>query len=357
MKCCTRFALIAVVSMFICCSGTLAHGTKNFPQFKLKNETANLLTGTYIPEVRLLNTSDEELFYISMNSSPEDQFQLGLLFGRGQGVKRNFSKCISLFEKAAARGHVEASFLLGTIYLKGGSIFREINTDVKYCGIFIPGGFPYDKIRAFHYYLISGNRGDMLSRDVCSVIKEQLLDTNTDTAEADRMRQSLEELALNGNALALRFLAELYSDGKLVEQDEYKAFDLFKQSAEQGDVWGEYSTARKYISGLGVEQDTAKGFIWMQKAARHNLVVAQFDLAVLYYLGTGTAVNRQMGYAWILVAKANGHKEAESIVNEDKNNGLTPEEEKNAYEIAAQLLAQMSTLNGSNNLITALSKY
>lgn len=356
MKCCLRVALLVTGVMFICC-GAIAYETNNLSQYKLKNETDNLLAGTYSPEIRNLNISEEELFYTAMKSSAEDQFQAGLLFGIGQEVKRDFSKCIALFERAADRGHARASFLLGTIYLKGGSIFKEIKTDVEYGGIVIPGCFPYDISRAFHYYLIAGNKGDNLSHDVCTLYKKQYLDTDTDSVKSKRMFKSLEELAKGGNALAQRFLAELYSDGKIVEQDENKAFDLFKQSAKNGDVWAEYNVARRYIAGLGVDQDTKKGFEWMKKTAEHNLAIAQFDLAVLYYLGSGTVPNRQMGYAWILVAKANGYKEAESIINEGGSGGLTPDEKKKAYEIADQLLAQILTQKKANKLVAALSKY
>lgn len=356
MKCCSGVALFVVAAMFICSSGTVAYETNNHLQFDLKNETENLLAGTYTPEVRFLNISEEELFYTAMQSNADDQFQAGLLFGQGQEVKRDFSKCIALFEKAAGKGHAEASFLLGTIYLKGGSIFNKIKTDVEYGGIVIPGEFPYDTARAFHYYLISGSQGDKLSYDVCAIFKKQILDTS-DNAKADRLFKSLVSSAEDGNALAKRFLAELYSEGRIVEQDDFKAFDLFKESAEHGDIWGEYNIARKYIAGLGVERNTSKGFEWMKKAAEHNLAVAQFDLAVLYYLGTGTNANRQMGYVWLIIAGANGHEEAESILEDTGNGGLTPEEEKKAYEIAAKLLARMSNQKEARKLVTASSKF
>ena len=356
MKCCSRVTIFAVVLMFICCIGTYGYETNNFPQYNLENETENLLAGSYSPEIKFLNISEEQLFYTAMNSSADNQFQVGLLFGRGQEVKRNFSKCVALFEKAADKGHAEASFLLGTIYLKGGSIFKEIKTEVEYGGIVIPKDFPYDITRAFHYYLISGNKGDKLSYDVCTLIKKRLLES-ADTARSAKMLQSLEEAAGNGNALAQRFLAELYSDGKIVKQDDHRAFELFKKSAELGDIWSEYNIARKYIAGLGVERDSIKGFEWMKKAAEHNLAAAQFDLAVLYYVGSGTVINKQMGYAWLLIAKANGHKEAESVLNEADNGGLTPEEEKTAHNIATKFLSQISTQKESNKLVTVLSSY
>ena len=356
MKCCSRVALLVLGFIFTCCMCSNAYETNISLQNKLKTQIENSLSSAYNPEIDFPSINEEKLFYSAMKGSADDQFKVGLLFGRGKEVKRDFLKCIALFEKAADMGHIDASFLLGTIYLKGGSIFEELKTDVEYAGIIIPGEYPYDISRAFHYYLISGNKGDKLSYDVCFLLKIQHLNNKANPVNAGKILKSLEVSAENGNALAQRFLAELYSEGNLVEQDDYKAFDLFKESAEGGDVWGEYNIARKYISGLGVERDTVKGYIWMKKAAEQNLTAAQFDLAVLYYLGTGTDINRQMGYAWLLVAKANGHPEAETLVNEADNGGLTPEEEKEAHEIAAKLLAQMSDKKNSKKLAAALSK-
>ncbi|MBN2417774.1 MAG: sel1 repeat family protein [Deltaproteobacteria bacterium] len=353
MKYCSQVALLALWIIFACCGWAIAYETNSSLQYKLKIETENLFTGNLNPETKV-NMSEEELFYAAMKSDADAQFKAGLLFGRGEDVRRNFSKCIALLKKAASAGHVEASFLLGTIYLKGGNIFQEVKTEVQYGGIIIPEEFPYDKTIAFYYYLISGNRGDRLSYDICALLKKQSLDIDTDTDTAIKMLKNLEELSSRKNALAMRFLAELYSDGKIVKQDDNKASDLFKESAEHGDIWGEYSIARRYIAGLGVDRDTVKGFFWMKKAAENNLAAAQFDLAVLYYLGTGIDINRQMGYAWLLVAKANGHKEAESLVNESDNGGLTPEEEKQAHEIAEQLLARMPAQKDSIKLIAAL---
>jgi TPR repeat protein len=189
---------------------------------------------------------------------------------------------------------------------------------------------------------------------VCCIIKKQLLEAGEDTEGAKKMLQSLEAFAKTGNALAQRFLAELYSEGRMVKQDDQIAFDLFKASAEHGDGWSQYNTARKYISGLGVERDIKKGFEWMKKAAENNLSVAQFDLAVLYYLGTGTSVDKKLGYVWLVVAKENGHKEAEALVKEADKEGLTKEEKKAALDMAAKLLKQLSTPKDAGKLLAAL---
>ncbi len=356
MKKFSHVLLVVTAVVFVYCNGAFSYETKKVPSYSPKNEIKNLLTNTYSPEIKFLNLTEEELFNTAMKSSPADQFEIGMMFGQGKVVKRNFSNCIKLFENASGKGNPDASFLLGTIYLKGGSIFEDITTEVEYGGIIIPQDFPYDLIMAFKYFLISGNQGDKLSHDVCCIIKKQILDADTDNVKAQKMLQILIIAVKDGNALAQRFLAELYSEGYLVKQSDSIAFYLFKESAENGDAWGQYNTARKYISGLGVEQDTEKGFEWMKKAAEHNLAIAQFDLSVLYYLGTGTASDKQMGYAWLLVAEANGLKEAESLVKE-ADGDLTKDEKKAAQEIAAKLMKQISTQKESGRLLTALNRF
>ncbi|GEM_PF-3538854 len=357
MGVCFRTALTVTATIFFLCSQAHAGQAKNSSQFKLKNETEGLMTDMYSPEIKLMNLSNEELYNAAMKGTPEDQYQAALLFGQGQEVTRDFTKCIRLLEKASMGGNVNASFLLGTIYIKGGSIFEEVKTEVEYGGILIPAEFPYDPTLAFHYFLVSGDRGDTLSSDVCCIIKKQLLEAGEDTEGAKKMLNSLETFAKTGNALAQRFLAELYSEGKMVKQDDQVAFDLFKASAERGDGWSQYNTARKYISGMGVERDTKKGFEWMKKAAENNLSIAQFDLAVLYYLGTGTAIDKKLGYVWLLIAKENGHEEAEALVKEADKEGLTKEEKKAARDLATKMLKQLSAPKDTGKLLAALKSY
>lgn len=354
MGACFRTALTVTAAILFLCSQAYAGQANNSSQFKPKNETESLMTDTYSPEIKLMNLNNDELFRTTMNGTSEEQFQAALLFGQGQEVKRDFSKCIQLLEKASKGGNANASFLLGTIYLKGGSVFEKVNTEVEYGGILIPAEFPYDTTLAFNYFLISGNRGDELSRDVCCIIKQQLLEAGEDSEGAKKMLLILEASANSGNALAQRFLAELYSEGKMVTQDDHIAFDLFRKSAENGDDWSQYNAARKFISGLGVDRDTKKGFEWMKKAAENNLSVAQFDLAVLYYLGTGTTIDKKLGYVWLLIAKENGYKEAETLVKEADKEGLSKEEKRAAHDLAAKLLKQLSAPKDTGNLLAAL---
>lgn len=57
---------------------------------------------------------------------PKAAYDLGLRYLRGDGVDRNSHQAIQWMRKAGERGHVEAQFALGRIYLMG---FEEMGPD------------------------------------------------------------------------------------------------------------------------------------------------------------------------------------------------------------------------------------
>ncbi len=50
----------------------------------------------------------------------EGQYQIGMLYARGQGVVRSFGDAMTWFSRAAEQGHAEAQYQLGLGYLHGG---------------------------------------------------------------------------------------------------------------------------------------------------------------------------------------------------------------------------------------------
>lgn len=303
-----------------------------------------MLSVSHAPEGYSSEEDDETALFRMGTASDEDlQFRIALMFGQGVTVKQSFPKCLYLLEKAAEKRHIGAAFLLGTIYLKGGTLLEDNHGEPQYGGLNVPDDFPFDSLRAFSFYLISGNGGDSLSRELCSVIKKQVLSSKEYKTDSKALFNALEKESSGGNALAKRLLAEMYNEGELVERNYDMAFALYKESAESGDAWGQYNIAKKYIEGLGVKQDFSEGFRWMKKAAEQNVSQAQFDLSGLYYKGDGIAADKQMGYVWLLVARKNGSKEAEKLLGKYGSGGLTAEEESTAREMADKILVLINT--------------
>ena len=63
-------------------------------------------------------------------------------------------------------------------------------------------------------------------------------------------------------------LGILYAEGKGVERDDKKAFELFTQSAEQGYALAQYRLALCYAQGAGVKRDLVKAYGWCYVAAQ-----------------------------------------------------------------------------------------
>lgn len=57
---------------------------------------------------------------------PEAQFNLGLLCSKGQGVDKNSAEALNWFQKAAEQGYPQAQFNLGAMYAEGEGVAQNI---------------------------------------------------------------------------------------------------------------------------------------------------------------------------------------------------------------------------------------
>ena len=53
------------------------------------------------------------------------QFNLGLMYDKGDGVRQNFPKAVRWYRLAAKQGNVSAQFNLGLMYYKGEGVARD----------------------------------------------------------------------------------------------------------------------------------------------------------------------------------------------------------------------------------------
>ena len=98
----------------------------------------------------------------------------------------------------------------------------------------------------------------------------------------------LEVLSENQNAAAINELAKLYDDGKGVELDDGKAFNLYLRAHDLGNAKATYNLGLMYEWGEGVSQDYSMAHDFYEKAIALGLHGAKLDLASLYHFGLGT---------------------------------------------------------------------
>lgn len=124
-----------------------------------------------------------------------------------------------------------------------------------------------------------------------SVRARQLFDdaqTKRQEGQAEEAATLFGRSAEMGDASAMVVLAEMYSSGDGVAEDETKAFGWFKRAAEAGNVSGMVGLAGMYLLGVnGGDPNEEEAARWFQKAADHDSPAALFDLGQLYENGRG----------------------------------------------------------------------
>jgi len=83
------------------------------------------------------------------------QYQLGLLYARGDGVRKNLIRARELLHKAAMQGHPKAQFYLGQMYLFG-------------------DGGEKDNIKATMWFWIATTLGDRFAKDSLRVMSSKI---------------------------------------------------------------------------------------------------------------------------------------------------------------------------------------
>jgi len=66
------------------------------------------------------------------DKSKDAEYNLGVMYFKGQGVSPDPQKGVEYFRKAAERGHANAAFLLGNLYDKGDVVPRDLPTAAKW---------------------------------------------------------------------------------------------------------------------------------------------------------------------------------------------------------------------------------
>ncbi len=68
------------------------------------------------------------------------QYNLGVMYDKGQGVRQNFKKAVNWYQKAAEQGHPEALYELGVMYAEGQGIEQDFIEAYKLLSIAAKAG-------------------------------------------------------------------------------------------------------------------------------------------------------------------------------------------------------------------------
>ena len=103
-----------------------------------------------------------------------------------------------------------------------------------------------------------------------------------------------------------------YLTGADAEPDPVKAFECFKQSANQGYTKAQYQLCVCYDEGIGVRKNIAEAARWCEMAAYGGYDKAQSEIGYCYEYGHGVVRNTKEAVRWYRIAAEQGNIEAKN---------------------------------------------
>ena len=70
-------------------------------------------------------TTTQDVMKAAEQGLAKAQYNLGLMFNNGKGVKQDYLQCVSWYRKAAEQGHAKAQYNLGVAYTLGKGVKRD----------------------------------------------------------------------------------------------------------------------------------------------------------------------------------------------------------------------------------------
>jgi TPR repeat protein len=134
--------------------------------------------------------------------------------------------------------------------------------------------------------------------------------------------KQLVPLADGGNAVAQERLAVMYFYGRGVPEDEDKALQWARRSADQGNLDAMYFIGNMYVFGdrlpKSVQDPDQEAARWYFEAARKGHAEAEYGLGLLFLAGKGVVQDQEEAMRWIRSAADHGHSGAKSFLGGSK---------------------------------------
>jgi len=209
------------------------------------------------------------------------QFATGTMLERGRGGPRSYAAALPWYQRAAEQGYAPAEDALGRFYGRGLGVARDLKLRTDWyrrasdhgnpvgewaLGNFYQSGDGVDKDVALarQLYQRAASQGFVPAELRLALMDEHGVGVPPDNAGALRWFRLAADA---GNSMALNNLGMFYRRGLVVPQDYAQAMRLFRQAADKGNSMAEFNIGVMYADGLGVKVDKPQAREWFEKAA------------------------------------------------------------------------------------------
>lgn len=251
-------------------------------------------------------------------------FQLGLIYGNGFGVPRDYAEAVKWFRLAAGQGHARAEYALGVMHAEGLGMPIDASAAAKYfrqsaeqgdsrgefgLGLAYAEGIdvPQNYDEAAKWFHKSAKQGDAGAQHNLGVLPFRGDGVNSESVEWFQWHL---KAAKQGNSKAQTIIGYLYASGTHFAKDPIESAKWYRLAADQGEPFAQSKLGWAYASGEGVLQDYAEAAKWLRKAAEKGQVGAQCNLGALYCGGYGVPPDYGEALKWYQKAADQGSGEA-----------------------------------------------
>ena len=295
-----------------------------------------------LAEEQIQFSSDPKLAELEKALNNPDLDGLGLLNFFSEGDFLGVDGGVELLNKYAEMGHVPSQYLLSRLCYTGltdildevqqfNMLIKAANQGCPYSqemlGIFyrVGIGVQKDQFQAVKWFKNAADKG--LHTSMVSLGESYFWGVGVDL-DWDRAFTLFSEASKENDGFALFWLGHYFRLG-YKEQDDKKAYQYYKMSADNQFYLGKYWLARCYFDACGVEKDDFKGFLELKGAI--ELMQSQPFAAVSYFYenllnekygeieelfarchkyGRGTKIDNDEALKWYKIAADKGDSDA-----------------------------------------------
>ena len=235
-------------------------------------------------------------------TNSEEQYQLGMKYYNGDGVKKNYKEAAKLFKMAAEQNHTLSQIALGMLYMTGG---KGIKKDISSAELW------FDK---------AANQGNALAQDYMGVIyevehKDPITAISYYKKAANQGNEHSKEALkrIPTNRVEQYSLGMKYYNGDGIKQDSKRTLYWMTQSANQNYDLAQCFLGAIYLGGNGIKRDISKSEYWARKAAEQGNPIAQDMMGFIYDVWKN---NKYVAVQWYKKAAANGNEHSQVRLSE-----------------------------------------
>lgn len=292
--------------------------------------------------------------FLALESKSHDdklQYRLGQMLYTGTGTKKEETKAVEFWQKAARLGNANAQYALASHWLKTGT--GDLQQALEWIQKAAEGENTAAMYSLGKLYL----EGEVVPPDIKHAIelfeKAALKGHDYAAYRLGRLYLSGEKIEKNvelamewfgqaagaNNSYALYTLGKLFLMGADVPKDMEKSIDYFKRAAEGGNEYAEFQLGKLYLLGEDVPKNVEEAITWLSSCADRGNQFAQYSLGKLYLCGREVSRDREKAIPLLEEAAAQGNIYAQFLLDH-----LDSFQDPSVFLSATRLLHQLTKI-------------